>query len=225
MDDANKPSSGMITKLEVQQRRKNRCSVYVNDAFAFGIAIDVLVQFGLKKGQTLSESDVAAILLEETKRNAKDRAIRFLSYRDRSEKEIRDKLRTLKIDPAIVDWVIAELQAMKLIDDARFASAFAQTKMRTKPMGQYLLRRELAAKGLSDRQIQETIDQTYQEHQSSDLAMQLAVAHLKKLNNVEPLKVKKRISDLLLRRGFSWDVVSDVLENLNISENHEKEES
>ncbi|MBN2008677.1 RecX family transcriptional regulator [candidate division KSB1 bacterium] len=214
-------AGGIITRLEVQQKRKNRCSVYIDDEFAFGIAIDLVVQFGLKKGTSLSATDIKTILLEESKRNAKDRAIRFLSFRDRSEKEIRDKLKTLKIDAAVIDWVMDELKRLKLVDDGRFATAFAKGKMASKPMGEYLLRREMSAKGLSDKYIETAIEQINQEHDPYKLAMQLAEKQLKKQGHVDAVKAKKRVSDFLLRRGFNWDIIHDVLDKLHVNDDSE----
>ena len=69
------------------------------------------------------------ILLFDEKKKAKDRALNLLSYRDRSQKEIFDKLKSLNYEEHIVEWVIEELKRIKLIDDARFAVSFAKTKM------------------------------------------------------------------------------------------------
>ena len=210
-----------ITKLEVQQKKKNRCSVYLDTVFAFGISVDLVVQFGLKKGRSLSEAEIADIQLEESKRHAKDRAIRFLSFRDRSEKEVVDKLRSLKLEDPVINWVMDELKRMQLIDDQRFARAFAQNKMITKPMGEYLLRRELTAKGITEVVAQQAIDQIYQEYEPVALAKELAIKQAKKNRRLEPVKLKKRVSDFLLRRGFGWDIIHDVMDELNIEDNFE----
>ena len=208
----------IITKLEIQHKRKDRCSVYLDGEFAFGISVDLLVQFGLTRGKALTSGQIEEIQYEGKKRNAKERAVRFLSFRDRSEKELRDKLKDLQFESGIIDWVIDEMKRMNLIDDERFAMTLARHKIMTKPMGEYLLRRELKAKGVPDAIIQTAVDKTYKNHDPMDLASQLAVRQMKKYRHIDPIKAKKRVSDFLLRRGFGWDIIHDVLDGLEIND-------
>lgn len=208
--------SNQITKIEVQKKRKNRCSIYLDDEFAFGINIDVLYKFGLKKGDQLSEEDIEKILAVEEKQTAKERALKFLSYRDRSEKEVIDKLKAIGYKEDVINWVLAELKRLKLIDDTRFAISFARTKMIYKPMGEYLLRRELFNKGINEKDINEAIAIVYQEKDPVALASEIALKQVKKYQNLDVIKAKRRVSDFLLRRGFNWDVISDIIENLDI---------
>ena len=205
-----------ITKIEIQKKRKNRCSVYLDNEFAFGLDQEIVFKFGLRKGDQLSENDIEDILLLEEKKVAKERALKFLAYRDRSEKEIIDKLKDIGYKNSIVEWVISELKRMKLIDDTRFAISFAKTKMVTKPMGEYLLRRELINKGICDKYIALAIDQVYKEQDQRSLATELAKKQMKRYVNLDDRKTKKRICDLLLRRGFNWEVINDVVERLDV---------
>lgn len=204
--------SKTITQIVVQKKRKNRCSIFINDEFAFGLHQDVVLKFGLKKGDTLDEHQIEEILLSEERKSAKDRALKFLSYRDRSEKEIKTKLKDIGYEDDIIDWVIAELKRLKFIDDERFAQSYAQTQMITRPMGEYYLRRELKKKGLNAELIEQTVEKVYDERDQFSVALELAQQRKKRYRNIEEIKAKKRISDFLLRRGFSWDVVSHVLE-------------
>lgn len=205
-----------VTKIEVQKKRANRCNIYLDDEFAFGLDQDILLKFDLYKGRELSDADIEKILDSEEKKNAKDRAIKFLSYRDRSEKEIVDKLKEIGFHRDVIDWTLSELKRMKFIDDKRFAISFANTKMISKPVGEFLLRRELTAKGIEDEYIEHAIEQAYLEKDQETVALELARNRLKRFKNLESYKSKKRISDFLLRRGFNWDITSSVLERLEI---------
>jgi len=207
-----------ITKIEVQKKRKNRFSIHINDAYAFGVDQEILLRYGLKKGDELSDQDVGDILLSEEKYKAKERALRLLSYRDRSEKEIIDRLKRIGYRQSIIDWVLSELKRLKLIDDARFSVSMARTKMISKPVGEFLLRRELAQKGIADGLIEDAITRIYEEKDQSELAFELAEKQFQKFKNLEKIKAKKRISDFLLRRGFHWDVINDAIEKLDFIE-------
>lgn len=201
-----------ITQIVVQERRKNRCSVFLDDEFAFGLDQDIVLKFGLKKGDILNEQQIEEILLLEERKSAKDRALNFLSYRDRSEKEIKTKLRDVGYEENIIDWVIGELKRLKFIDDVRFAHSYAQIQMITRPMGEYFLKRELQQKGIDAELIEQTIEKIYKEKDQLSVAFDLAQQRKKRYRNIDEVKAKKRVSDFLLRRGFSWDVVSQVLE-------------
>jgi len=206
-----------ITRIEIQKKNKNRYSVFLDEEFAFGIDQDVLLSHGLHKGIKLSQKQIDEIQFADRKKSAKDRALRFLSYRDRSEKELRDKLKGLDYDEMIISWVISELKRLQLIDDQNFAYLFSKNKIFTKPCGEYLLRRELKIKGISDRIIDETIKRIYAEKDQYGMAYDVALKkYTKDKDKIDTIKLKKRISDLLLRRGFNWEIVRDVLEKLEI---------
>jgi regulatory protein len=202
----------IITQIAVQKKRKNRCSIFLDDEYAFGVDQEIVFQFGLKKGDVLTDQQIEEISINEEKKRAKDRALNFLSYRDRSEKEIRTKLKDVGYEENIIDWVIGELQRLKFLDDQRFAQSYAQTQMITRPMGEYFLKRELKQKGLDADLIEQTVEKVYEEKDQLSIALELAQQRKKRYSNIDEMKAKKRVSDFLLRRGFSWEIVSEVLE-------------
>lgn len=201
-----------ITQIVIQKKRKTRCSIFLDEKFGFGLFQDVVFKYGLKKGDSLTEQQIEEILLSEEKKRAKERALNFLSHRDRSEKEIRTKLKDIGFDEKIYEWVIDDLKRIKLIDDEKFALHFANTKMITRPMGEFLLIKELKQKGISNELIEQTVEQVYRERDQLTVAAELASQRKRQLKNIEEVKVKKRVSDFLIRRGFNWDIVSQVLE-------------
>lgn len=204
--------SKTITKIVVQKKRKDRVSIFLNDEFAFGLHQDIVFQFALKKGDQLSENQIEEMLVSEEKKKAKERGLNFLSYRDRSEKEMRTKLKDVGFDESIIDWLIEDLKRLDLINDRKFALNFASSKLTIKPMGEFLLKRELFQKGIHPALIDETIEKVYSELSQQELACQLADKRKRMLNNIDEQKAKKRVSDFLLRRGFNWDIVSQVIE-------------
>ena len=213
-----------ITQIVVQKKRKDRCSIFLDGEFEIGLHQDVVVKFGLKKGDVLSDEQLNEIILAEERKKAFERAIRILSYRDRSEKEMRDKLSEAKYDDAIIEFVIAELKRLNLINDKNFAQLFARTKMANKPMGKFLLKRELLQKGLSEEIIEGVIEKIYQEKDEYQIAFEIAARRKRQYKNIDEKKAKKKISDLLARRGFSWDVISHVLEHWQDLDYESKEE-
>ena len=132
-----------ITQIVIQKKRKNRCSIFLDEEFGFGLHQDVVFQFGLKKGDALTEKQIEEILFAEDKKIAKERALIFLSHRDRSEKEMRSKLKQVGFKENIINLVVEDLKKLNLIDDEKFALLYAKSKLITRPMGEYLLKQEL----------------------------------------------------------------------------------
>ena len=170
-----------------------------------------LAEFNLKEGDLLTDDRIADILRSEGKKQIKESAFRYLAGRAHSEKELRTKLRRKQYDETLVDQIIAELKQAKLIDDRGFALSFARNRMVSKPMGERLLRQELWQKGLAEKLIDETIKQIYAEMSQEDVALQLLEKRRPRYKNLAQKEQKKRLYDFLVRRGFGWDVLNDVL--------------
>ncbi|MYM14944.1 recombination regulator RecX, partial [Staphylococcus aureus] len=77
-----------ITKIEVQKKNKERFNLFLDEQFEMGIDIDTLVKFNLKKGQQLEAADMAEIQKYDHYRIGLNKAIQYLSYKKRTEKEV-----------------------------------------------------------------------------------------------------------------------------------------
>lgn len=207
------PESQKITNIQIQGKRKDRYSIFINEKFAFGLYQDVLIQSGIAQGDILSQEQINSLKELENKRAAKEKAMRLLAVRARSIKEISDRLSQAGFSKNIVNKTIKDLKKLKLLDDLEFAKMFARSRMITKPEGRYLLHHELEQKGLSDLEIEEALAAAYEEKSEYDVAMELAKKSKKKYIKLDLEKAKKRVTDFLARRGFHWELVNDIIEN------------
>jgi regulatory protein len=201
-----------VTKIEPQKRNPKRWSVFLEDKFAFGLDEEVLSRYGLKEGQKLERKEIEKIIQSEIQREAKELSLKFLSYRMRSEKEVRDKLKSKGFAKDLIDKVIEGLKRVNLLDDYEFASAWIRDRLSNNPRGKALLKQELYKKGIK----QEIIEKTLKEHFADEaeelgLAQKLLDKRMKRYENLEPSVAKRRMSDFLLRRGFSYDIVKQAL--------------
>ncbi|NDJ36558.1 MAG: RecX family transcriptional regulator, partial [Chloroflexi bacterium] len=83
--------AGTITALIVQKRNKQRVNVYLDDTFAFGLALDEALH--LRRGQVLTDEEVDRLKALDAAARAREAALNYLSYRPRSTAEVRDNLR------------------------------------------------------------------------------------------------------------------------------------
>ena len=210
-------AAGSITKIERQQKNRHRYSIFLDGEFAFGIGEDILHSRHLINGQILTEQDVADLLVEDERKLAKMQAFRYLTVRDHSETELAGKLRQKGFSATTIQWVLADLRRLHFLNDTEFAALFARNRLAQRPIGRRQLEYELKQKGISSALLTETLDKIYSETNEETLVRQLAAKRLLILKGQPPLKVRKKLADFLLRRGFEWEVVKQVLAELIVA--------
>jgi len=201
-----------ITRIETQKRNKKRRSIFLDGEFAFGLDEELVYRYDLREGSTIDMSTLGRILEAEEFKNAKDRALRLLGYRARSEKELRDKLIQSGYDEDTIQRVIDEMKCLKFVNDDEFAAMFIRDRLRMRPCGSHLLKHELKQKGVSDEIIEKSLKEAYSEKSQIELALELANKKKKSYRNIDTHKERKRIADFLSRRGFDWEIITHVME-------------
>src|SRR3990170_3202637 len=110
-----------ITAIEPQKNR-SRVNIHLDGEFAFGL--DRFVAAWLKPGQELSDAKIAALQAEDARERAYQQAMLFLSFRARSEKEIRQNLRKHEIAEPVIEATLERLRQERLGDDEDFGRAW-----------------------------------------------------------------------------------------------------
>lgn len=147
-------------------------------------------------------------------------AIRFISFRPRSEKELRDfllkKLTKWKVSgDVLLEKVVARMADLGYVDDRKFAIWWVEQRSTFRPKGTMLLVRELYQKGIHRELIEEVLGQS--ERNEKDEAKTVVEKKLALYKNLPLMEQKKKLYGFLGRRGFSSEtiahVVDDVLHN------------
>ena len=120
----------ILTKIEQQAGNKKRYSIYVDGQYAFGISEDVLVKHSLRKGQVLTQDILKDINHEEEQSKANSYGLRLLSFRNRSEQELVQKMKQKQYDVEIIQNTIAFLKDHQYINDEAFTNDFVKSKLR-----------------------------------------------------------------------------------------------
>jgi regulatory protein len=194
-----------VTAIEVQKKNPNRVNIYLDDQFAFGVSRIVAVW--LKVGQQLSEEKIAALQEADAREIALQKALHYLGYRPRSVEEVRKNLEKHEIPAAVIDETIARLERENLVGDAKFAREWVENRSTFRPRGKRALSVELRQKGLSDAVIGEVLEENLDEEA---LALNAAQKYARKLEGLEWIEFRKKMSGFLGRRGFGYDVISPV---------------
>lgn len=198
-----------ITAIEPQKYHPDRVNIYLDGEFAFGLAR--IVAGWLQSGQALSDEKIAGLLAEDQREMAWQRALHFLSYRARSEAEIRQNLQKHEIPETVVDETLERLRRSRLADDEQFARAWVENRTTFRPRSRRALAVELRQKGISDSAIQSVLASDMDDE---SLAYQAGLRKARRYASLEWPDFRKKMGGFLARRGFSYPDVSSAVKRL-----------
>lgn len=198
-----------ITELKAQQRNPNRISVFLDGEFAFGLSRTVAAW--LQVGQVISPDKIASLQVEETREAAFQQALRLLSYRPRSEAEIRKKLNDKGYDAQVSEFIIQRLIEKGYLGDQTFAQTWVENRSTFRPRGRRLLKYELHQKGVAEEHIESALSSVKDE---PDLAYQAGIRYAARLADLEWETFRKRLGAYLGRRGFSYGTIAPVVSQI-----------
>jgi regulatory protein len=138
------------------------------------------------------------------------RAVQFLSYRARSESELRVKLARSGFPPKIVASTLEKLRSLKLIDDEIFARSFAQARIENRGYGPLRLERELRQKGVAKALVGRLIEETFARSGGKERARSLVGKRFRG-QDLGDAKILRRAIGFLQRRGYRDSVIAEIL--------------
>lgn len=155
----------------------------------------------------------------ENYQKLRDYALKILSFRPRSTKEIRGKLFQYSIkrgiSAEILDQVLTDLISQNFVNDEDFVKWWKNQRQSFRPKGLRLIKLELLQKGIDKGTIDKVFSEDSPEATSDlDLAMKVINKKIQYFKNLPREKIKIKTRDLLLRRGFDWEVVHKVIDSL-----------
>jgi regulatory protein len=205
----------VITKIVEQKRRANRRNVFLDGRFAFGLSDNVVAKFRLREGMTLSPEQVTEIAAGEVRQECLDWGLRYLQTRMHSRAELRRKLMRREFGEGVIDGVLDDLTRLGYLDDARFAKAKAASAAEHKHHGRRRAYVELVKAGVKKEEAEAALNEVYADKGDS-LAMARALAEKKagSLKRLEPVVARRRLAGMLMRRGFDYDVVKPVIDEV-----------
>jgi regulatory protein len=197
-----------VTKLEPQKKNPQRLNVYINGEFAFGVSRTAAPW--LEEGNELSQQKINALQTEDQVEQAYQRALHFLSFRIRSEQEIRLNLQKHQLPENIIDPVLNRLRERSLVDDRDFAQQWIDNRNRFHPRGKRALSSELYRKGIPNQIIEETLNDL----DETELAYKFARKKVDKLKTLDKSNFQKKMYGYLSRRGFDYGLSKEVVRDL-----------
>lgn len=198
-----------ITAIETQKRGRERVSIFLDGRFAFSVGRGVVEEHGLHPGQVLSDSRVEELAAADLFGKCLNAALRLLSYRPRSEAEIRTRL-SRRFNGETIEGVILQLRERQMIDDVAFAAFWREARDSFSPRGRLLLKVELRNKGIDPELIDKVLDGIDDE----ESAYRAAQKRGRTLAKEDYETFRRKLGAFLRRRGFSYGVVNRTTERL-----------
>jgi len=211
-------AGGKVTALKVQKHHPNRVNVYLDNEFSFGLSR--ITAAWLQVGQELSPSKIAKLQADDAREVAYMQALRFLDYRPRSRAEVRRNLEKHAVPQPIISDVFKRLERSGLVNDERFAQDWVENRSEFRPRSRKALAYELRQRGLDDMAIEKALAGLDEE----SMAYQAGRRQARRYEGLSMRDFNNKLGSFLARRGFSYDIIKQVVARIWTEQNGQVEE-
>lgn len=160
----------------------------------------------------LQDEDVNIINVHKAKRYA----LKLLSYKGRSEKELEERIRKKGYTKPVTSSTIRYLKDIGLLNDISLAETLKKETLDTKMLSQTGAKRYMIKRGIP----RDIVDKAFTCNENTDIenAARLVDKKLRGLRNYPLETAKRRLYNLLARRGYSYETIMKVLKEKNFKE-------
>lgn len=158
---------------------------------------------------------------QDIKEKARQYVFRLLSCRERSRKEVAEKLKGKKFAPTIIEKTLKYFERIDLLNDERFARLWVCSRLNFNPRSSWLIGQELGQKGVEKELIDRVIEEEILPGREKSMALDLARKRWRYYKKDEPFSARRKIISYLARRGFSLDLIKQVIEEITPDERSE----
>ena len=147
-----------------------------------------------------------------TIKEATIKLMQYCAYRDRSQKEVEEKLREMRMIPEACEQITIQLMRENFLNEERFARSFVRGKFRIKKWGRIKIKQELKKRDISAPLIKLGFTEIDDSEYFSTLE-KVADKKLKLIKESNPYKRKQKLISYLQQRGFEIPLILEVLGN------------
>lgn len=199
----------MMTVTKIEPLSKTRYKVYLDGQFAFTLYKGELSRYHIEE-ESVMEEEVYGILQKLVIKRAKLRAMHLLTDMGRTESQLRTKLKQGGYTEEAAEAAIQYVKSFGYINDAEYTRSFIDSRKEKKSKKE--LYAALIQKGVSP----EIIEQVFEETDYGEEDSRQAIEALMRKRNYHPetadTKEKQKMMGYLMRKGFSYQDVRNVLQ-------------
>ncbi|MXX02560.1 MAG: regulatory protein RecX [Gemmatimonadetes bacterium] len=187
------------------------------------ITEETFLRFGLFDGQAMDPERLQEVELADGVSRAMTEAHRLIDHRMRTRRELAVKLKSRGRTDEVIDQVLDRLEHAGLIDDGRFARLWIDERLRRRPAGLSLLRRELRQKGIDAEVVDTALEESASREGETERAYEALRRQSYRYARLDRDAAHRRMVAFLGRRGFGqaviYQVVHRVLDEIEESRN------
>lgn len=204
----------IITSIKPQKRKADQFNIFLDGKFAFSLPAVALAKESLRENQEISQDQMNALIKEGEFSSIFDKVLKFLSFRPRSEFEVKQYLVRKGVGEETIKFVLEKLKKLKFLDDRAFTKWWIEQRSAVKPEGGRLVKMELKIKGIPSELIDEFLSEQRSAENEAVLAEKLALKKWEKIKDLPACEVKRKLFLTLSQRGFSFEVIGETVDKL-----------
>ena len=210
-----------ITAIQAQ-KRKGRYNIFIDGHYRFPVSEEVLIQFRLHKDQEITDDQIKAITDADLISKAYNKALDYLSYQLRTEKEIIQYLQQHEFTDLQIEPVLQRLRAQGYINDLEYAKSYVRTIAKTSDKGPKVITQNLRKKGVLENDIETALDEFSSEDQLQN-SIKIAEKLTRKYHR-EAFKIQiQKIKNGLFAKGFSSEIATEAINQLGLEKDEDQE--
>ena len=194
---------------DIEKKKGTRYTVYIDHEYWYIVDVQIIVDCGLKVGNTYNEDELLEIKRTADHRKAKERALYLLGYRDHSRRELIDKL-CKSVDEDIAEDIADRMMELGFLDDRKYAEKLVQAYFLRKHLGARRVRYDVSMKGVDRDIVDECIKEALEEIDVIDIIRTLV--ERKYARYLGDQKGTKKTVDALMRLGHNYGDIKEVLD-------------
>ena len=198
-----------MTVTQIQSVTKTKFKVYLDEQFAFVLYKGELSRYCIEEGVDLSQELFQKIKSEVILKRAKLRAMHLLNAMKRTEDQLRLKLKQGFYTDDIIEEVLKYVKSFGYVEDKGYAERFIRNRQNVKSKRE--LYAALCQKGISKEHIESAMEQCYEAQDEKDAIRKILEKKRFSLEDSTE-EEKKKIYNYLLRKGFHYEDISQVIQ-------------
>ncbi len=204
-----------ITSIEKQKNNENRYSIFIDKKYAFGLDASICYKHKLEVDMEIDEQLINKILKTEEKDKALNYAMYLLSKKDRTKKEMHDKLKDKGFDEDIILYILEKLSEYNWINDEVYCKKYINDKTKFSKYGANKIKLKLYSKGVDKEIISKEII-NIDHNLEFENALAFAQKKLCSIKEMDKYKIKAKLSSHLMTKGYSYDTIKKVFSKLEL---------
>lgn len=207
-----------MKKISKIKKINNKYTIILSDNSSLSFYSDTLIKYNLLKPREISDKELEEVINYNNYIEAYNKALTYISYKQRTKKEIKDKLCNYSID--VIDKVIKKLDELSLLDEKKYIEAFINDQINLGNKGPFYIKKELKKLNINIDYIDEILNNI-----NEDVWIEKVKKIVdKKINTNKKLSKESlllKIKNDLILLGYSKNIIDKVLSNIIIEEDNE----